>query len=335
MEKSFALLHSDIQYAQDFAQALTQRWRNISVKILSCSKEQEACEADFIITDNVAFIESLKEKGIYLYDDLGEAQNYPAAIFRFQPIKMIVSQLMRFCAVDLESNAKYLSFREASNVLFIGVTSGAGGTGTSSLAVCIGRILARLYTKSVLYVSFEACKPLSYAFSFRESAYCINELLYQLSSGQSNKFSVLDKYLSEDSFSLKCIGNTSNMNPLLKTEEDDIYHFLHFLACCGMFDTVVLDVPCSFSHYTDIMKMCEKQIVNFGCKQHCHFPSSMLLSDLEEGCSLDCMEAKDRVFQFVPLLDEASFILTEKGFDVDIHGQFGAEVRTLVNSMEV
>ena len=335
MEKSFGILHSDNQYAQDFAKALTRQWTNIAVTVLSSQKETERCDADYIITDDFILAEALKEKGIYLYDDPGEVQNHPAAIFRFQPIKLIVSQLMRCCAADLKNNLKYLSLREESDVKFIGVTSGSGGAGTSSLAVCIGRILSRLHNKSVLYVSFEACKPLSHVFSFNGNGHCVDKLLYKFASEQNVTFTDLESYLSEDSFALKCIGNMGNMNPLLITEEDDIYHFLYFLARCGMFDSIVLDVPCSFLHYTEIMKMCERQIVNFGYKKHCHYPSTILTKDLETCCSIGFGKTTDRIFQFAPLPDDASFISTEKGFDIDIHGQFGAEVRALVDSMEI
>jgi hypothetical protein len=333
--KSFALLHSDGKYAQDFAEALTQHWTNIVVSVVSSSEAKELLNVDYIITDNSVLAVTFKERGVYLYDDLDDVQSNVFSIARFQSICSIVSQLVEHCASGMGCSVSYLSFREASGTNFIGITSGSGGTGTSSLAVCIGRILSRLYAKSVLYVSFEAYKPLHYAFSFNCFGHSVDKLLYQLASKKRGDLVFLEEYISEDPFALKCIVNMTGINPLVNTEEEDIYNFLYCLTCCGKFEVIILDVPCSFLHYTSVMRMCEKQVVNFGFKSHCTIPSAIAKKELEELCSLDFEATKDRIFEFRPLSDDGSFIETDKGFDIDIHGQFGAEVRALVDKMEI
>ena len=335
MDKKVLISHSDSQYAQQLAQVLPQHWLGASVIVADSLSESELSSIDCVITDDVRLAEELKEKGMYLCDDCAEVQNGSSVIFRFQPINLIVSQLMRFCSAALENNAKYLSFREAGDTNFIGITSGAGGTGVSSLAVCMGRILARLYEKSVLYVSFEAYKPLQYAFSFPEAAYSLDELLYRIVAHENSGRSILKNCLSKDSFDLQTIGHRGNISPLVNAEEEDVYQFLYFLASCGMFDVIVLDVPSSFAHYTSVMRMCERQVINFGCNVHRYIPSLLLKGELEDLCSYELKAVQEHIFEFKPLWDDVSFILAESGFDVDIHGQFGAEVRELVNSMEV
>lgn len=327
------ILHRDGIYAKAFSEALTAYWKFASVIIALSPEGVELDGADYVLTDNRVLAMKLKERGIYLYDDESDVQDDVFSIARFQSMRSIVCQLIEHCAGGKHLN--HASLKEVGDTSFIGITSGAGGSGTSSLAICMGRVLSRLYGKAVLYISFEAYKPLSYAFDFRPTGHSADILLYHLLSKSEDSALSLDDYFSEDSYSLKCISGMSKSNPFVHIEEDGVYQLLHCIACCGQFEIVILDVPCSFPHYKFLMRMCENQIVNFGFKKHCHIPSELSKEELGTICEYDIRAVKKRLFEFKPLEDRDSFILKGGRFDIDIHGQFGAEVRALVDSMEI
>jgi len=331
--KNFILAHRDSHYAGDLAGALSGYLKNVVISVVTAPSNEELLDADYVMTDNRALAEAHKEKGIYLYDDI-EATPYPGfSVNRFQSIQAIAVQLLEYFGGN--TPIEYLSRREAIQTKFIGVTSGSGGTGTSSLAVCMGRILSRLYGKEVLYLSFEAYKPTNYSFSFNCCGASMDKLLYGLAGKKESDMELLDAYTSEDPFALKCIAHVSNLNPLIYTEEEDIYDLLYYLATVGKFEMIILDVPCSLLHYANVMNMCEKKVVNFGFRAQCQIPSEIVKSELEELCDFASQGKQEQVYEFRPLQDDDSFFPLESGFDVDIHGQFGAEVRGLVDSLEI
>lgn len=327
------ILHRDVIFAKEFCAALLRYWKFVSIFVVSSVEEKKRINTDYILTDNGVLAAEFQEKGIHLYDDVIDVQETVFSIDRFQPIRSIASQLIAYCASDTQS--KHLSLKDASDTTFIGITSGVGGSGTSSLAVCMGRILCRLYQRTALYISFEMYKPLSSIFCFNNVPRSFDRLLYHLTSKDKDCTLNIEDYLSEDTYSLKYISFESKFNSFAQIEEDDMYRLLNCIACCGKFDVVILDVPSSFSQHKSVMRMCEKQVVNFGFKKHCQISSELMQEDLEELCAFDMQGVADRLFAFHPLEDSESFILTETGFDIDIHGQFGAEVRAFVDSLEV
>lgn len=327
------ILHRDDVYAKDFSAALAM-YLNFGCVFIATSLEAAVqIDPDYIVTDNRLLALKFKEKGIHLYDDESDVQDEIFSIPRFQPIRSIASELIEHCAGDM--HVKHLSLQEVGDTNFIGVTSGAGGTGTSALAICMGRVLSRLYGKRVLYVSFEPYKARFYAFSFRCAAHCADKLLYHLASKGEHCTLPLNDYLSEDAYGLKCIESGLKSSSFLNVDEEEVYQFLHYIARSGEFEFVILDVPCSFLHYKAIMQMCEKQIMNFGWKKHCYIPSALAKDELCALCDYSTNAVGKRLFEFKPFDDPDSFILTDDGFDIDIHGQFGAEVRALVDRMEI
>ncbi|NCB41521.1 MAG: hypothetical protein EOM59_02765 [Clostridia bacterium] len=331
--KRIILMHRDSQYAGELAGALAFYLKSSFMAVVTPNSNQELLDTDYLMTDNSTLAESYKEKGIYLYDDV-ETVSYPGfSIHRFQSVRAIAAQLLEY--LGQSTFIGHISGKNADQAKFIGITSGSGGTGTSSLAVCMGRILSRLYGKSVLYISFEAFKPAHYAFSFNCCRASIDKLLYGLAGKAQNYMESLDDYVFEDAFELKYIAHKSNLNPLLNTEERDIYNLLYYFATVEALEIIILDVPCSFLHYASVMRMCERKVINFGFNPQCFIPSENLKNDLQELFDFASQDEKERVFEFKPLKDDDSFICLESGFDIDIHGQFGAEVRGLVDRLEI
>lgn len=132
-----------------------------------------------------------------------------------------------------EKAKEYLPDTDASFVIdlglaceFAGFTSGCGGAGTSSAALTVGRLTARLTGLRTAYVSFEP-------FCFRGSA--------------------------PDEYGLCYFPGGSGKNPLADMNAAQIAEYLK-TALSG-FDRAVLDIPYAHPYSGRVLSMCEQNIV--------------------------------------------------------------------------
>lgn len=197
--------------------------------------------------------------------------------------------------------------REDSKVT--GFTSGAGGTGTTSAAVCYGRILSRMEGRNVLYVSFDVmsskCAP---------SLGSDREELYDFFFGTEEDH--IKAPVVQDEYGLKYLKLAPRINDLMLLEPDRLSFMLAGLS--EEYDRIILDIPVrgimSFFLYGE----CGRLVMCYGWQPERYYASEDLKSYVEE---LGLAEITD----FRPMKD------TDPS---DIHGQFGAEVRALAESIE-
>lgn len=326
------LKHHDRIYAYALAAALSEKWRAISVCVATDHIAEGSTGSDFVLCDSAQSALTFGVKGIHLYDDKEDMIAEVPAVARFQPISAMVSALKNICAYGGSKNS--IIPQIPGKVLFIGFTSGSGGVGTSTSAVILGRILSRLYSRKTLYIAFERSNPFDYAFSFESPNLPLDHLLYRISTGDCACFKLINEYAGKDSYGLYAMSVQSCLNPLALGTEDDVFQLLSVIAEYGNYDRVVLDVPFDFVYWKNIMRLCEKQVIHYGFREHCHVASDRAKGEMEELCELDHINAEDRILELRTLRDEDSFIISEHGFDVDIHGQLGAEVRELADRLE-
>ena len=202
------------------------------------------------------------------------------------------------------------------NARFIAVTSGCGGVGTTSLAVALGRILARLHEMNVLYVSFELLSSKSSmpgGMSERDFLEYYEDIIV---NREKKKIDITDDVVT-DSYGLnylKCDGVFNPMHSAMSNVDA-------FLIQMNLnYDAVILDVPVNSAKGLILFPLCESVVMNYGTAQpHRKKYCDEFLKFIMPFCH------ESRFHSFSCGFDEFSF----KDGDVDIHGEFGAEVRRL------
>ncbi|HCU08171.1 MAG TPA: hypothetical protein DF480_04280 [Clostridiales bacterium] len=326
-----AVCHKDQVYAKALTEALSARWHRASICMTEPDSDDPLSGMDRILCGSAAHVMRYGSRGIHLYDDPEDMESDQLSIHRFQPIERITAQLRNLC--DHASGVLPVA-EDVSETIFWGFTSGVGGSGTSSLAISTGRILSRLHGMEVLLIGFGRFICNGGDFHSRSDGRSMGQYLYRISGGEGLSASLLQACCRKDAFDLTLLGGPDRENPLCFAEEEDVYQLMRHIARYGGFQRVLLDVPAEISCWKNVMRLCERQIVNFGCQKHRFGPSEIQAEILRERCLDDGADPDVRIYTFHPLEDQDSFLPDQQGSDVDIHGQFGAEVRALVDRME-
>ncbi len=212
---------------------------------------------------------------------------------------------------------------QTGNTIFIGFTSTVGGAGTSSTAVVFSRITAKLWGKKLLLISFDGI-------SSKMSPVCgaggfVKEIFVSLrSGGDAGK---LLETAARDEFNVSYLTDAGYFNPLPELSADDLNYCMDKISSCGIFDIVVLDFPFRGIRAVEWSSLCEKVVF-------CTGRSVSGKADKDGFCrSMELFTAempeKPSFLFFTPGEDPESF---SEGI-VDIHGQFGAEVRELASEL--
>lgn len=326
-----AICHRDSVYAKALAEGLAARWRKAEVQAVDPDCPDLLAGADLILCSDRDSAMGYGPRGVHLYDDPEDAAEGCPAIHRFQPLRKIVGQ-MKSLAGGTEEWGKALA--DPSDTIFWGFTSGAGGSGTTSLAVAAGRVLCRLQGSKALLLSFSRFSGGDRDYGFEPGGLSAAQYLYRVATEGTLPDGLLQNCVQKDAYDLCRLGVSGTENPLCFAAEEDLYRLLRHAASCGGFAHILLDIPSGIPCWKSLMRLCERQIVNFGCRPH-RFPSSEALEDTLKGlCESDGIDPRHRIFSFRPMEDPDSFPQYAWGGDVDIHGQFGAEVRALVDRTE-
>jgi len=210
------------------------------------------------------------------------------------------------------------------NSRFIGITSGCGGCGTSSLAIALGRILSRLKGMNVLYVTFDfmssKCEHPGGMTRRDYYDFYLGKTINSEVESLDYKSDVLFKTV-KDSYGLNYLKSDDYINPMLSCYEEIETFLVDFNI---QYDLVILDIPCNSMVGLKITRLCEDIIINEGickpfqkiyCEQHLKFLKNI------------AVDSKFTIF--TAGFDENSF----NNGDVDIHGEFGSEVRALAENL--
>lgn len=200
------------------------------------------------------------------------------------------------------------------NARFVAFTSGCGGIGTTSAALVLGRSLSRLCEKKVLFVSFDLISSKAGSFGMETAA------LYDLYSKPDGNF---EELLKSDEYEMCFLSCNSYINPFcvgLKAAESFVLDASH------NYDYVIIDVPCNSKEGLLFLSCCEDVIVNFGNGDSY---VGRICGAFADFLKILCPESRISHLEYG--YDEASF---EDG-RVDIHGEFGSEVRAFAEKLGI
>ena len=197
----------------------------------------------------------------------------------------------------------------------IGFISAVGGCGTSSAALALCRIYSSLFEYRTLYLSLDylASKALIRpgAFHLATHLQCREAVYSLLFENQS-----LAGKLIRDDFGVFCFPGDKYRNSLHFLAEEQFYKLVGILE--SSFDRIVLDIPLNCHLSACASQLCDTLVVCRGWQQERMALGDELYSFLKNS--------RDGVISFAPGFEE--------GDPGDIYGRFGAEVRSLAETIE-
>lgn len=211
------------------------------------------------------------------------------------------------------------------NSIFIGITSASGGSGLTSFCIALSRILSQLHSKHVLCLSLD---NLSFKMSpvnsgIKESKRTLAEFFCK--GFDPKRF--MDECLAFDDFGVAYLSDNGFYNPLYLMNFDDLEKFFTFISESEVFDYVILDIPFRNATSLELCAFCEKVVLCLGYKTQQLANNKTLDEFLSK--EFENLTNSPRKFAISFYTDEESFLNNE----VDIHGQFGAEVRSFAEEL--
>ncbi|MDR1246934.1 MAG: hypothetical protein LBK57_07895 [Clostridiales Family XIII bacterium] len=127
-------------------------------------------------------------------------------------------------------------------VKYIGCFGLAGGCGSSSVAIGIGRDFAAYKGRRVLYLSFESLEAGSLCVRDAEGERHIGDFMYLMLRKRDADLRLFSEAcLFRDSYGLARFFPSPGLNDLARASPEETGDFLRFFDGCGAFDIIVLD----------------------------------------------------------------------------------------------
>jgi len=185
---SIAICHMDEVYARALARGMSSRWSQAAIAVVRPENRAEWEGCDIVLFDEAYAFKLTADGGPVCDppDRQSDGANGPApidisvssqlktddapaptcisiskqpvpndaeiaSVYRFTPLPELIAKLKILAGWGTGHLPAEV---DLSGVTFWGVTSGAGGSGTSSLAIALGRSLARLRQQDVMLIEF-------------------------------------------------------------------------------------------------------------------------------------------------------------------------------------
>ena len=244
------ILHTDVEYASALARALALRDRIYTITLASEHKlslagvleEAVKKEYDLILTDEEWKKCADRDNAENREKLMGLSETpLPGYIYKYGGLERISSELQ---IAFSEVTGRKRFFLHNKETKLIGFTSGAGGVGTSCIAIATGRELASLDKRDVLYLSFEETESTSIYFPLDQGRASISEYLYYLfSGGKEVTASFIDSFLISDMYGLCAFRPAKAINELTQLSCQQLIQFLDSICATGRFRYILVDFP--------------------------------------------------------------------------------------------
>ena len=210
------------------------------------------------------------------------------------------------------------------NTEFVCFISACGGSGCTSASRALGGILLKLFKKRVIVISLDRLgSKLSPASALKDHGSFIPS---GLRCGPGDKFTFALETCRDD-LGVTYIYSGDFLSPLHDIGRKELMSMLEAISLSESFDIVILDIPYQLKGSELLALCCEKVVLVTGYldaqKKHADAFRRYM-----EGLA-ERMKDRPEIFLFDPSEDTESFADGE----VDIHDQFGAEVRILADEL--
>ena len=204
-------------------------------------------------------------------------------------------------------------------------TSPCGGSGCTSASMSLARIASAHYEKRVLFLSFDVISEKMAPVFGSEIEH--GRVSIGISLGRGNLAQMLTVPVKKDEFGVSYISYPGYFNPFHNISEKDIKRVIEHICSSELFDLLILDIPFGNSISERICLCCEDVILVSGYLED----QKTYLKGFKDMFQreIDSMSKRASLHIFEPSEDKDSFA----DRDVDLHGQFGAEVRQLAEKL--
>ncbi len=264
------ILHSDTEYTADLSRVLALKDPIYSIALETENKLcfEGALEAageeafDLILVDQEWKKRAEDEGGANQEKLIGLAEvSFPEGnqgyIYKYGGLDRICSELQFFYA---EISGKRRTCLPGNKTQIVGFVSGAGGVGTSSLAISAARELTSLDKRDALYLSFEEAESTPVYIPMDEGRAGISEYLYYLFAREKEATaSFVDGFIISDMYGLCAFRPAKGPGELSGLPDELQDKFFDSLYESGRFRHIFIDFPARMPGGIEhLMKYCHK-----------------------------------------------------------------------------
>ncbi len=234
----------DAAYGQVLQDVLKRSYRGflIDLRIIeedTSLKEQEGARwgTDLVLTDDPRY---WIPGGVLLVDSPREQEQEGPGyrLFKYAPARTLTGQLLKICG---EHRGRPIDFDEEGGRRIQAVASGAGGLGSTTLALTVARELASTYRKNTMYLSLEQF-PSTVDYVRTESpSMPLREFLLRCLE-HPEKPGLLSQAVARDGHGVGYFAYGKGENPLTTLGEEEIYTFFQYLRREQGYEELVIDV---------------------------------------------------------------------------------------------
>lgn len=259
MQHTLVILHSEEEYAYSLMNYMNQH-KDFAFKVVAFTRKELCLEYAkkhkihvLLFDDNVLENELVQLQGIssyYLSDTLGlEEYQGKRTIFMYQSAELIINQINQNYTTD----GNRLPNRNGTTKTKLYAVCGMGEL---SVQLAYGLHLAKELSKEykVLFISFQpfvngSLYQLSNSFNLSEAIYSLKMETDNFSTKMNQWISHLEK--------IDCLLGVEHYSDLNELTGDDAIKLLNEVVKCGIYNSIVLDLPLLCSGATTLLSQCE------------------------------------------------------------------------------
>jgi cellulose biosynthesis protein BcsQ len=335
---------------------------NSSLDIFISQKSMDLKEMENILSSqDIAIVDDINQinnysklsketklKFIFLTENLVQLEKYNSENFilikKYESVKNINLEIEY---LNLLINGSMALIPKRQNVKVYVVTSGAGGTGKSSIAICLSRDLSKRYSKKILYFNMESFQIYdSYFTEMPKGKRNISDFLYYLfKKSDLNKNSQSTKsYIYTDSFGVNVFYPSEGHNDLSELNIEEIKFVLDELCQSKEYDYIIVDLGIENLETLYFLYNYSNNLLQIYDKSNFTQNKNVILTDLIKKNSSE--NPTDKILKIFNKIEFDDFIQEERLFiendpssfrkldnkiDISYHGNFFAGIRNITD----
>ncbi len=339
-----------------------------------------------ILCDDEAQEEAVRERCV---NELLKCKSYDTGKYEDEGVILLSDKASdgSICTLEIIAICKYLNASEiirrineqltdlridtdtvcsSGKFMLLTTASACGGTGKTSLAIVLGRLMQQKKNRSVLALSISHMADISrYFYAGDVEKKTLNEYIYHLFAGDE-PWTDLSSYIIRDRYGMASFYMTDSFSELCMLEGNEIVRFIDSIKKSGIFDTLVIDLGAASQNAAPVLaensdammfvagfepdgvkiaeewiNMLEKETTGICSMSIIVNRDSMLdglnasQTDAHECDDLYYAEGNDDIRKFRVPFDARSFLYSEGKRDIAMTGIFAAAADSILNEVVI
>ncbi len=330
---SLAIIDHDDGYANALSKAITLKSEQFDVHTAPSSQWEKF---DLVLmneaeTDSVQ--NEIRDKLILLTEKKcrmpwRETKSRPFFLYKYENLSLLIAALQYYYSKIYGCSSPFSVFEKEPFV--VGVCSGSGGIGCTSVSILLARELTEKKKKKVLFLSLEEVESASLYFSFPEGHPFMGDYLYYLfSNDEKRKTSTFySAFQYQDSYGVDLFYPSCGCNELCKLSVEEVHLFIESISTIGNYDYIILDCGSHFSkEILYWMRQCNQCILLKNGTAVSAEKNKKRLEVFQKQQHFDC----SRFLEYCISKDEESFIERDHKVDIYVNYTLGSEVKRIAD----